>query len=356
MGANFTIKRGDLLKPIILIAEDAVGPVDLDGVTAVFRLVNMLTGAVKINNATASAAASIPFTASGATLTANGHGLINGQSVTGKSTGVLPGNLSTQTRYYVVNAGVNSLQLSLSKGGVPITTSSAGSGTHSLLSGELSYEWAGTDTDTAGTYHAEFITTQSGKPFTFPNLEPYTVEILAPADFNERGAAIKAVRDRVRPGAIPTLTTGEVELEVDRSKLATVWEVNTAYNIGDRVVPATRNGHSYICVQPGTSQGGARSFYDWPTRTGSLLADGSSTPQLIWREYWSDSFNNDVIGMEKNLYDIGGAIHRCWMVKAAMASEMVDAGNTSFEQVYKHCMEQAALYAPFSLPVEWARV
>src|SRR5689334_11125224 len=104
MTADFTIKRGDLLQSIFVFAEDAVGPADLDGVTATFRLVNVLTGAVKVNDAPATAAQSVPFTVSGAVFTATDHGLLNAQAVTLKTTGELPGNLSEQQKYFVVGA------------------------------------------------------------------------------------------------------------------------------------------------------------------------------------------------------------------------------------------------------------
>src|SRR5688572_27317110 len=149
--ADRTIKQNDLSPPLSIVVRDAVGPADLEGATALFRMVNVLNGLTKVN-AAASIAANINFTASGATLTATDHGLNDGESVTLKTTGTLPGGLSASTEYFVVNATTNTLQLSLTRGGTPITTTSGGSGTHTLLSGRVTYEWQGTDTDTAGTY------------------------------------------------------------------------------------------------------------------------------------------------------------------------------------------------------------
>lgn len=60
------------------------------------------------------------------------HGLNNGDVVTLSTTGVLPGTLSQNQVYYVVNKATNTFELSLTSGGASIDTSSrAGSGTHS---------------------------------------------------------------------------------------------------------------------------------------------------------------------------------------------------------------------------------
>lgn len=176
--ADLTIKRNDL-GPITRIASDAVGPVDLDGATAVFTMVNVLDGVTKIDRKTASVAASIPFTVSGSTLTSNDHGLNNGESVTLKTTGALPAELNTQTNYYVVNATQNTLKLALQPSGTVISVSGAGTGTHSLLSGRLTYDREAEDVDRAGTYFAEFQVTNGGEPSTYPNDGQLLIEVVS---------------------------------------------------------------------------------------------------------------------------------------------------------------------------------
>lgn len=45
--------------------------------------------------------------------------------------------------------------------------------------GEVKYSWSGTDTDTIGTYRAEFEATFSGSPMTAPNTTYLEVRIIA---------------------------------------------------------------------------------------------------------------------------------------------------------------------------------
>lgn len=72
------------------------------------------------------------FTASGATLTSSAHGMANGQRVRVTTSGTLPGGLDLFRSYYIVSTATNTFGLSLTSGGTAITTSSAGSGTHSV--------------------------------------------------------------------------------------------------------------------------------------------------------------------------------------------------------------------------------
>lgn len=76
------------------------------------------------------------FTADDSTdvITANAHGLVNGDAVqVSNSGGGLPGGLSAATTYYVISSTTNTFQLSATLGGAAINLSSAGTGTNSFF-------------------------------------------------------------------------------------------------------------------------------------------------------------------------------------------------------------------------------
>lgn len=72
-------------------------------------------------------------TASTTALTRNLHGLSNGDAVQLSSTGTLPGGLSPNTDYFVVNAAQNSFGLAVSVDGAALTFSNVGSGVISVM-------------------------------------------------------------------------------------------------------------------------------------------------------------------------------------------------------------------------------
>lgn len=76
------------------------------------------------------------FTASASTnkLSITGHGLADGDRIWLRTSGTLPGGLPTSG--YVVNKTANDLQVATTLGGSAVDITSAGSGTHRLLSGD----------------------------------------------------------------------------------------------------------------------------------------------------------------------------------------------------------------------------
>lgn len=176
------------------------------------------------------------------------------------------------------------------------------------------------------------------------------------SDVTDRMVALKAVIDRVQPDTVPVLTQGEIELELDRCKLASTWAVDTVYNIGQLIVPPTRNGHFYEVVQPGTSGSTIPLYTFFSPATGARFTDGNSNPRLTWVEAGDDHFNGGIFGAESNVYDIRGAARLCWMLKARKAAQFIDEGDASFEQIYKHCMEQANMIVPWSRTTRMVRV
>lgn len=63
------------------------------------------------------------------------HGLYDGDVIRLETTGTLPTGLAVKTDYHVVYNGLttSTFQISASRGGTPIATTGAGSGTHSFI-------------------------------------------------------------------------------------------------------------------------------------------------------------------------------------------------------------------------------
>lgn len=175
------------------------------------------------------------------------------------------------------------------------------------------------------------------------------------SDATDRVVALKCVMDLVQWDTEPKLAQAEIELELDRAKLASVWQANTFYSIHTVVVPEIRNGHSYEAMQPGTSQSAPRGYTEWATYTGMVFGDGSSDPQLQLREAGTDRFNPTVLGAESNVYDIGAAAKACWLIKARRCSDLINDGDLSFESIRKHCLEEAKSFHPFYRPIRVVR-
>lgn len=155
------------------------------------------------------------------------------------------------------------------------------------------------------------------------------------SDATDRTAALVLLTEYLQPTVAPVLTTtastGEVDVLLDRNRKARTWVTATAYVVGDIIVPVTRNGHRYRCIQPGTS-GVAPAFTFWPTASGATVTEGASNPILTWQE---DGFDS------ANIYDVRRAAYEGWRLKAQKASQLVNSGGGQFEKIYDHCMEMA---------------
>lgn len=102
--------------------------------------------------------------ASPAVITKATHGLAVNDVVYFTTSGTLPAGLSINTKYYVISAGLTAgvFEVATDKGGAPVNTTSAGSGTHTLLRQPLvTYE----------TWVSRLISTQNGMhpAITFQN-------------------------------------------------------------------------------------------------------------------------------------------------------------------------------------------
>jgi hypothetical protein len=66
------------------------------------------------------------------TITLNGHGFINNDTINFTTSGTLPTGIDATTTYYVVNSTTNTFQLAITKAGTAIATTTTGSGTHTI--------------------------------------------------------------------------------------------------------------------------------------------------------------------------------------------------------------------------------
>lgn len=163
------------------------------------------------------------------------------------------------------------------------------------------------------------------------------------SDAADRAAARAELVSLVQPDSSPALTSegdgSDIDTILDRHRRATTWAAETAYTVGDVVLPTVRNGRRYVCVRGGTSGGDEPAF--WPTRQGARLTDGDDDPQLLWAED-GPGFNN--------IYDVRAAAHEAWLLRATRSAGQFDLvlGGQRFNQsqVYEHCMKMAATFAP----------
>lgn len=80
----------------------------------------------------------LPFTSADVntgteTITITSHGFVNGNKVRFISSGTLPGGLSANIDYFIINTTVNTFQISATLGGSAINLTSGGTGTHTVF-------------------------------------------------------------------------------------------------------------------------------------------------------------------------------------------------------------------------------
>jgi hypothetical protein len=74
----------------------------------------------------------MPADVAGDTFTITSHGFLADQAYRASSSGNLPSGLATSTDYYLVSVTSNTFKVSLTRGGSPITTTTSGTGIHTL--------------------------------------------------------------------------------------------------------------------------------------------------------------------------------------------------------------------------------
>lgn len=142
--------------------------------------------------------------------------------------------------------------------------------------------------------------------------------------------ALAALKMFAQPDSVPQLDDPELNAILDGAQRASFWTLTTAFTFGAVVLPATKNGHRYVCSQGGTT---AATEPTWPTRDGATVSDGT----VIWREAGADY---------ENVFDIRAASQNAWLAKKAKASELFDAGDQKLSQIAEVCEQMAESFEP----------
>ncbi len=153
--------------------------------------------------------------------------------------------------------------------------------------------------------------------------------------------AMEQLKLFAQPDVEPILSPDELKAILTAQKRADLWTASTPYVVGDTILPTVGNGHRYVCTQAGTS---GTTEPTWSRALGAIAADGTSDPQLRWKED-GPAF--------KNVYNVRAAIHKAWIVKAGKASISVDikqqVGGMMASQVYDHCIKMSQAFAPMEI-------
>lgn len=135
------------------------------------------------------------------------------------------------------------------------------------------------------------------------------------------------------PDTEPALSDPELNSILNSVQRASFWLQSTAFTFGAVILPATKNGHSYTCIQAGTT---GATEPKWPTCNGATATDGTA----IWKESGPDF---------DSVFDVRAAIEQAWTMKAAKASVLIDRDRHLYSQIYDHCNAQAEKFAAVKL-------
>ena len=155
-----------------------------------------------------------------------------------------------------------------------------------------------------------------------------------------KAAAIEYVQMHAQTSCDPVIDNF-VEDIVKRHRQAKFWAANTAYVAGDVIEPVTANGRRYVVVVGGTS--GATEPV-WPV----YYYDHAPVMRIGygWGDLVSGTATLRDAGASQGLYNLRGAVHECWELKASRVAHLVTVtqGNvaSSLSHLIQHFHEQAA--------------
>lgn len=153
------------------------------------------------------------------------------------------------------------------------------------------------------------------------------------SDASDYAAAFRELKRFAQPDSDPVLTYGDgvgadPEMELDsillEAKRAMTWATETAYVVGEIVMPTARNGHRYRVTQGGTS---GATEPTWPTSLYGTVTSGSGSPALTFEEAGSEY---------SNVYDVRAAKKAVAALKKTKAAHFVGMGQVQFQQLFDH--------------------
>ena len=160
---------------------------------------------------------------------------------------------------------------------------------------------------------------------------------MTPTDEQALQDCIDAIRLYADVDCLPDIDAYVPEIAAKR-RIARVWEPSTDYVVGDVIQPTVRNGRWYRCCVAGTSSATEPTWPRYPYGY-YYFGSGSTEPKF-------DDAGPDWNG---RLYDIRGAIHDAWSLKASKASHLVtqSAGNARIEAgaLHENCRARAKEFA-----------
>lgn len=158
------------------------------------------------------------------------------------------------------------------------------------------------------------------------------------ATITDRAVALARLQGMLQYASEPALTAGEVSDILDRHVIATTWTADTAYQVGDLVVPATLNGGMWRCEEGGTSDDTVVPDFDVPDEGYTQTVDDGT---VAW-EYDGPA--------PPCLWDLRASAYEGWMAKVGKAAGTgsISAGRLRIDGggVREACLAQARLYAP----------
>ena len=161
-----------------------------------------------------------------------------------------------------------------------------------------------------------------------------------------RLAAIKQLSDLCQSTLYPELTDNQLGNIIDQHKKFTTWQPNTAYSVGDMVIPTTPNGRVYQVIIAGTSTTTEPTFPSIGYAIGQCFYNYVGTPPNFYGLTFQD---NGFITTE--VYDVRAAAKQCWLLKASIAANLANTSDgqmrIDLHTIQENCIQMAGKFRSF---------